>query len=81
MKCSSTQKTHLVVATNIAENDTDASAYTLFNASCTHSKPYVVAIQINGAELPTEVDTGTALIFISKATFDRLWDAQGAPNL
>ena len=81
MKRSSTQKTCSVVATDIAENDTDASAYTLFNVSCTHSKPYVITMQINGAELPMEVDTGASLTLISKATFDRLWDARAAPNL
>ena len=72
MKRSSTQKTHSVVATDIAENDTDASTYTLFNGSCTHSKPYVITMQINGAELPMEVDNGASLTLISKATFDRL---------
>ena len=35
------QKTHSVVATETAENDTDASAYTLFNVSSSPSKPYV----------------------------------------
>ena len=38
-------------------------------------------MQINGAELPMEVDTGASLTLISKATFDRLWDARVAPNL
>ena len=28
-----------------------------------------------------EVDTGASLTLISKSTFDKLWDAQGAPNL
>ena len=44
-------------------------------------KPYVVTMQINGAELPMEVDTGASLTLISKTTFDRLWDARIAPNL
>ena len=70
-----------MVATDTAENDTDASAYTLFNVSGSPSKPYVVTVQINGAELLMEVDTGASLTLISKSTFDKLWDAQEAPNL
>ncbi|XP_065915317.1 uncharacterized protein [Dysidea avara] len=75
------QKTHSVVATETAENDTDASAYTLFNVSSSPSKPYVVTVQINGAELPMEVDTGASLTLIGKSTFDKLWEAQAAPPL
>ena len=75
------QQTHSVVASNTVENDTDASAYTLFNVSSSPSKPYVVTVHINGAELPMEVDTGASLTLISKSTFDKLWDAQEAPNL
>ena len=75
------QQTHSVVASNTVENDTDASAYTLFNVSSFRSKPYVVTVHINGAELPMEVDTGASLTLISKSTFDKLWNAQEAPNL
>ena len=35
------QQAHSVVATDTAENDTDASAYTLFNVSSSPSKSYV----------------------------------------
>ena len=75
------QQTHSVVASNTVENDTDASAYTLFNVSSSPSKPYVITVHINGAELPMEVDTGASLTLISKSAFDKLWDAQEAPNL
>ena len=76
------QQTNSVVATDTAEtNDTDASAYTLFNVSSSPSKPYVVTVQVNGTELPMEVDTGASLTLISKTTFDKLWNAQEAPNL
>ena len=75
------QQTHSVVATDSAENDTNVSAYTLFNVSSSPSKLYVVTVQINGAELPMEVDTGASLTLISKSTFDKLWNAQEAPNL
>ena len=40
------QQTHSVVATDTAENDTDASTYTLFDVSSFPSKPYVVTVQI-----------------------------------
>ena len=76
------QQTNSVVATDTAEtNDTDASAYTLFNVSSSPSKPYVVTMQVNGTELPMEVDTGASLTLISKTTFDKPWNAQEAPNL
>ena len=75
------QKTHSVVATETAENDTDASAYTLFNVAGSPSKPYVVTVQINGVQLPMEVDTGASLTLISKSTFDQLWDVQAAPPI
>ena len=75
------QQTHSVVAMDSLENDTDASAYTLFNVSSSPSKLFVVTVQINGAELPMEVDTGASLTMISKSTFDKLWKAQEAPNL
>ena len=70
-----------MVATETAENDTDASTYTLFNVSSSPSKPYFVTVQINGAELPMEVDTGASLTLIGKSTFDKLWEAQAAPPL
>ena len=63
------QKTHSVVATETAENDTNASAYTLFNVSSSPSEPYVVTVQINGAELPMEVDTGASLTLNSQEHF------------
>ena len=75
------QQTNSVVATDTAEtNDTNASAFTLFNLSSSPSKPYVVTVQVNGTELPMEVDTGASLT-LSKTTFDKLWNAQEAPNL
>ena len=70
-----------MVATETAENNTDASANTLFNVSSSPSTPYVVTVQINGAELPMEVDTGVSLTLIGKSTFDKLWEAQAAPPL
>ena len=66
------QKTHSVVATGTAENDTDTSVYTLFNVSSSPSKPYVVTMHINDTKLPMEVDTGASLAQISESTYDRL---------
>ena len=62
-------------------NDTDASAYTMFNVSSSPSKLYIVTVQINGTELPMEVDTGASLTLISKTTFEKLWNTQEALNL
>ena len=50
------QQTHSEVATDTVENDTDASTYTLFNVLSFPSKPSVVTVQINGAELLMEVE-------------------------
>ena len=47
-----TQKTHSVVAKETAENDTEASKYTLFNVAGSPPKLYVVTVQISGAKLP-----------------------------
>ena len=64
-----------MVATDAPEtNDTDATAYTMFNVSGSPSKPYIVTAQINGTELPMEVDTGASLTLISKTTFEKLWN-------
>ena len=76
----SSESTHSVEST-ITEADTDASAYTLFNVTSSPTKPFVVTIQINGAYLPMEVDTGASRTLISKATFDKLWSLHNAPSL
>ena len=76
----SSEPTHSVEST-ITEADTDASTYTLFNVTSSPTKPFVVTIQINGAYLPMEVDTGASRTLISKATFDKLWSLHNAPSL
>ena len=35
--------------------------------------PYLAAVEINGATLLMEIDTGSALTLISRATFSKLW--------
>ena len=67
--------------THSVETDVDASAYTLFNVTGSSSKPFVVTVQIDGADLPMEVDTGASMTLISKTTFDTLWSPHTAPSL
>jgi len=75
------QPTHSVESAGTTGNDIDACVYTLLNTASSPSKPFVVTLQIDGAELPMEVDTGASMILISKATFDKLWDPQNVPSL
>ena len=45
--------THSVETTSTIAVDVDASAYTLFNVTSPPSKPFVVTLQIDGADLRT----------------------------
>ena len=85
----SSQPTHSVETTSTTVADADASAYTLFNVTAytlfnvtsSPSKPFVVIVQIDGADLPMEVDTGASITLISKTTFDKLRSPHKAPSL
>ena len=43
--------------------------------------PYLAAVEINGATLLMEIDTGSALTLISQETFRRLWPQGESPKL
>ena len=43
--------------------------------------PYLVSVDINGATLQMEIDTGFAMTLISQATFSKLWSQGNAPVL
>ena len=43
--------------------------------------PYRVTVNINGAALQMEIDTGSALTLISQATFSTLWPQGKSPSL
>ena len=77
----SSHSTHSVEAADTPTDDLEASAYTLFNVTCSPSKPFIATLQIEGADVPMEVDTGASMTLISKATFDKLWSAEMAPTL
>ena len=68
-------------AADTPTDDLKASAYTLFNVTCSPSKPFIVTLQIEGANVPMEVDTGASMTLISQATFNKLWSAEMAPTL
>ena len=59
---------HSVETTSTTAVGVDASAYTLFNVTSSPSKPFVVTVQIDGADLPMEVDTGASMTLISNLT-------------
>ena len=42
---------------------------------------YLAAVEINGATLLTEIDTGSALSLISQLTFSKLWPQGISPKL
>ena len=41
------------------------------------SRPIVITVQVQGVDLPLELDTGTSLSFISKATYSDLSSTSG----
>ena len=43
--------------------------------------PYLVSVDIDGATLQMEIDTGSALTLISQATFSQLWPQGKSPSL
>ena len=49
----SSEVTHSVETTSTIAVNVDASAYTLFNVTSSPSKPFVVTLQIDGADLRT----------------------------
>ena len=75
------QSTHSVETADTTGNELEASAYALFNVTSSLSSPFIVTLQINGADVQMEVDTGVSMTLISKATFDKIWNSQTAPPL
>ena len=43
--------------------------------------PYLVSVDINGATLLMEIDTGSALTLVSETTFAQLWPRGKSPRL
>ena len=43
--------------------------------------PYLMSVDIDGATLLMEIDTGSALTLISQATFSTLWNQENSPRL
>ncbi len=45
----------------------------MFNLSETRSDPLYATIQVNGASLKMEIDTGASASIISEETYGKLW--------
>ena len=58
-----------------------APVYSLCKLTNPHSKPLLVTLQVNGAELEMEVDTGAAVSVVSAEIYHTLWPKEIAPAL
>ena len=72
-----THKTHVLTEEHVDE----APVYSLFKLTNPHLKPLLVTLQVNGADLEMEVDTGTAVSVVSAESYCTLWLKELAPAL
>ena len=70
-------KTHVLTKKHVDE----APVYSLFKLTNPHSKPLLVTLQMNGADLEMEVDTGAAVSVVSAETYRTLWPKELEPAL
>ncbi len=69
-------KTH-----HIEEAEQEETSYSMFNLSETRSDPLYATIQVNGASLKMEIDTGASASIISEETYGKLWSNDQTPAL
>ena len=56
------------------EEEFDKSQVPIFHVGCsTKTPPYEVIVQVDFCDVKMEVDTGSSVTVISKATYERLW--------
>ena len=55
--------------------------YPLYNCTDGSSKPILVTVTADGAELQMEVDTGATSSIISEKTYKKIWSTQNSPPL
>ena len=66
----------------LSEEMEDDTSYTMFAIGGERkSKPIKVLVQVNGAELEMEVDTGATCSIISEVAYQQLWSDHQAPRL
>ena len=70
-------KTHVLTEKHVDE----APVYSLFKLTNPHSKPLLVTLQVNSADLEIEVDTGVAVSVVSAETYRTLWPKELSPAL
>lgn len=63
------------------EHDPQQVDYNMFAVFSSPASPFTVQVELQGAPLTMEIDTGAALSLISKATYSQLWPEQEAPTL
>ena len=51
----------------------------MYHSTSVDTKPYMVTVKVNGADLKMEVDTGAALSVISEKTYNTLWPHHSTP--
>ena len=63
------------------EQDYSDPEYDLFKLGCHDNKPIYVSPQVNGVELPMEVDTGATMSITSTNTYSKTWSDANTPRL
>ena len=64
-----------------ADHSPSESTYTLFNMNSNRVKPIQVTVNINGADITMEVDTGASVSIISEAAYCKYWKKGQAPPI
>ena len=58
-----------------------SKVHSLYNFSSSSNKLFRVTLQVNGVNLPMEIDTGAAVSILSEATYKSTWSASSRPPL
>ena len=64
-----------------ADHSPSESTYTLFNMNSNRVKPIQVTVNVNGADITMEVDTGASVSIISEAAYRKYWKKGQAPPI
>nr|XP_055046280.1 LOW QUALITY PROTEIN: uncharacterized protein K02A2.6-like [Misgurnus anguillicaudatus] len=59
----------------------ESCTYSMFNLQDARTEPLFATIQINGASLRMEIDTGASASLISEETYEKLWPTAQSPAL
>ena len=58
-----------------------SKVHSLYNFSSSSNKLFRVTLQVNGVNLPMEIDTGAVVSILSEATYKSTWSASSRPPL